>query len=101
MPPIKPLEIGDYIVRFDLPASDGQTISPDVLVGKSIVLYFYGKADDPQTVAKLCEFRDLHAQFTERGICVLGLGLEPIEIQKRCAKDHSLPFQLLADTSAQ
>lgn len=46
-----------------------------------------------------CAFRDLHAEFTERGVEVVGLSAQSPEDQAEFAERVDLPFPLLSDTS--
>jgi len=65
--------------------------------GKSIVLYFYPKADTPGCTTEACEFRDAIEDF--RGIDAEVVGVSP-DAPKALAKfreKYQLPFTLLAD----
>lgn len=65
--------------------------------GKSVVLYFYPKADTPGCTTEACEFRDAIEDF--RGIDAEIVGVSP-DAPKALAKfktKFSLPFTLLAD----
>jgi peroxiredoxin Q/BCP len=41
------LKIGDNAPAFSLPADSGDTISLDAFKGKTLVLFFFPKADTP------------------------------------------------------
>jgi thioredoxin-dependent peroxiredoxin len=65
--------------------------------GKSVVLYFYPKADTPGCTTEACEFRDSIEDF--RGIDAEIVGVSP-DSPKALAKfrdKYQLPFTLLAD----
>ncbi|MDZ4800726.1 MAG: thioredoxin-dependent thiol peroxidase [Bryobacteraceae bacterium] len=65
--------------------------------GKSVVLYFYPKADTPGCTTEACEFRDAIEDF--RGIDAEIVGVSP-DAPRALAKfktKFNLPFTLLAD----
>ena len=52
------LEVGDHAPDFTLPDQDGNQVSLSGLRGKTVVLYFYPKADTPGCTTQACGIRD-------------------------------------------
>ena len=48
------------------------TVSSTDLGGRPAVLFFYPKADTPGCTKEACAFRDLAAEFAQRGVKVDG-----------------------------
>ena len=97
MPTIAPpLEVGDQLPAFELPATGGTRISLDKLVGKPLVIFFYLQDGAAGCTAQVCAFRDLENDFRKLGVQVLGVGIEPIESHEKFASENALPFPLLS-----
>jgi peroxiredoxin len=96
-----PLEVGDWIVDFRLPATTGGTIAPADLVGKPLVIFFYLQDGGAGCTTEVCAFRDLYPLFQRFGVAVLGIGVESLESHKAFAAANNLPFPLLTDASGE
>ena len=83
---------------FALPASTGQTVALSDYKGKkTVVLYFYPRADTPGCTKEACAFRDALADYDRANVAVLGISPdEPKDVRKFAEKFH-LNFPLLAD----
>jgi peroxiredoxin Q/BCP len=91
---IKP---GDTAPDFELPDQDGNTHKLSDLRGKTVVLYFYPKADTPGCTTQACGIRDRKADYAAAGAEVLGVsGDSPAKLRK-FADNHGLDFTLLGD----
>lgn len=89
--------LGRKAPAFELPSSDGRAISLADFEGKTLVLYFYPRADTPGCTVEACAFRDSLEGYRRRGIAVLGVSPDPVgEVVKFAGKFH-LNFPLLAD----
>lgn len=77
---------------------EGTKFKLSSLKGKTVVLYFYPKADTPGCTAESCEFRDAFPRFGPVDAVVLGISPDTPAAQARFRKKYSLPFTLLADT---
>ncbi|WEK20113.1 MAG: thioredoxin-dependent thiol peroxidase [Candidatus Pedobacter colombiensis] len=77
---------------------NGNTVSLDQFIGKTVVLYFYPKDDTPGCTAEACDFRDNYQGLTAKGIVVLGVSVDDEKSHQKFVTKHSLPFTLLADT---
>ena len=91
------VEKGDVAPDFKLPDQDGNLVTLSGLRGKTIVLYFYPKADTPGCTTQACGVSDHRADYDHAGAVVLGVS--PDEVQKVKAFDdkYGLGFPLLAD----
>jgi peroxiredoxin Q/BCP len=92
------LKEGDIAPDFTTRDANGETIKLSDFHGQKVVIYFYPKDDTPGCTAQACSIRDAYADFTERGIKVLGISLDDETSHKAFAAKYDLPFTLLADT---
>ncbi|HEX4124931.1 MAG TPA: thioredoxin-dependent thiol peroxidase [Tepidisphaeraceae bacterium] len=90
-------EVGSTAPAFSLPASDGSTVDSTKLKGKTVVLYFYPKADTPGCTKEACGFRDTLAQYTKANTAVFGVSPDPVGDVKKFSDKFHLNFPLLAD----
>jgi len=92
-------QVGDPI-DFTLPDQDGTPVSLSSFHGKTVVLFFYPKADTPGCTVEACEFRDNFPKFTklqEQGVVILGISRDTSKAQKKFKDKFDLPYTLLAD----
>lgn len=89
--------IGSPAPAFDLPSSTSQRISLAGLLGKTIVLYFYPRADTPGCTTEACAFRDAAADYDKARVTVLGISPDPVEDVRKFSDKFHLNFPLLAD----
>lgn len=89
--------VGSPAPAFSLPSSDGRTISLADYANKTVVLYFYPKADTPGCTVEACGFRDAIASYANLGVDVLGVSPDPIDAVTKFAQKFNLTFPLLAD----
>src|SRR3954468_2427001 len=89
---------GTKAPAFKLPASDGQTIGLADFAGKkTVVVYFYPRADTPGCTKEACGFRDALADYDKANVAVLGVSPDPVEAVTKFASKFHLNFPLLAD----
>lgn len=89
--------VGTSAPTFSLPASTGATIDLTKLRGKTVVLYFYPKADTPGCTKEACGFRDAIASYQKLGVPVFGISPDPVKDVTKFAEKFQLNFPLLAD----
>lgn len=93
---------GDICPDFELKNQFGETVKSESLIGKkNLVIYFYPKDDTPGCTKEACSFRDSYSQFTDAGCEVVGISSDSEESHREFAKNHNLPYILLADTKKQ
>lgn len=90
-------KVGDKAPAFKLPASTGETIDLSKLKGKTVVLYFYPRADTPGCTKQACGFRDAIASYKKLDVPVFGVSPDPVEDVTKFAEKFKLNFPLLAD----
>ncbi len=89
--------VGQPAPAFKLPSSTGETIDLAALRGKTVVLYFYPKADTPGCTKEACGFRDAIASYRKLGVPVFGISPDPVKDVTKFAEKFDLNFPLLAD----
>jgi peroxiredoxin Q/BCP len=82
---------------FELPDQDGELVRLSALRGRTIVLYFYPKADTPGCTTQACSIRDRGAEYTAAGVKVIGVSPDPVKKVKKFHEGKELNFTLLAD----
>ena len=90
-------DIGDTAPDFTLPDQDGKDVTLSGLRGKTVVLYFYPKADTPGCTTQACGVRDHDADYKQAGAVVLGVSPDPIKRIAKFDDKYGLGFPLLAD----
>ncbi len=96
------LKVGEPAPSVSLVSDTGETVSLDDFKGKqAVVLYFYPKDDTPGCTKEACSFRDLSAEFAEKGAVILGVSPDDTKSHVKFRDKFSLPFPLLSDTDAQ
>jgi thioredoxin-dependent peroxiredoxin len=91
------LNVGDIAPDFSLQDQNGETVTLSALRGKTVVLFFYPKADTPGCTVEACAFRDAKADFDGADTVLLGISPDPVKDQAKFATKFGLPMQLLAD----
>jgi peroxiredoxin Q/BCP len=92
-----PMNINDKAPDFTLQDENGKEIASKDLRGKTVVLYFYPRADTPGCTIEACEFRDTYKKMHKTGAVLLGISPDTPKAQKKFQDKFSLPFTLLAD----
>ena len=82
---------------FNLPASNGQTISLQALKGKNVVIYFYPKDDTPGCTVEACGFRDIYKEIEKQNAVILGVSPDNLKSHDKFIQKFKLPFILLVD----
>lgn len=90
-------EVGSQAPEFESSTDEGNPFKLSDYRGKTVVLYFYPKADTPGCTKQACNFRDNYGEFAERGVAVLGVSHDTVEEQKAFKDKFDLPFTLIAD----
>jgi peroxiredoxin Q/BCP len=88
---------GELAPDFELPDQDGNPVRLSSLRGRTVVVYFYPKADTPACTAQACAIRDRRAEFDDAGAVVLGISPDPVPRLRKFADKYGLPFTLLSD----
>lgn len=81
---------------FTLASTEGE-ISLSALRGRTVVLYFYPKADTPGCTREACAFRDLKAEMAALGAVVVGVSKDKPAAVERFKAKYGLNFPLASD----
>ena len=90
-------QVGDEAPDFELPNQDGDPVRLSDLRGRTVVVYFYPKADTPGCTTQACGIRDRADEYESAGAVVLGVSPDQPGALRKFADKHGLPFTLLAD----
>jgi peroxiredoxin Q/BCP len=91
------LNPGDQAPDFTLPDQHGNPVTLSDLKGKTVVLYFYPKADTPGCTTQACGIRDRRPEYDHADAVVLGVSPDPVKAVAKFDDKYSLGFTLLAD----
>ena len=91
------IEPGDTAPDFPLPDQDDTPVALSQLRGKTVVLYFYPKADTPGCTTQACGVRDHAPDYEAAGAVVLGVSRDPVPRLRAFADKYGLAFPLLSD----
>ena len=86
---------GDQAPDFELANQDGEPVRLSSLRGKTVVVYFYPKADTPGCTAQSCGLRDVAGEVGDTAI--VGISPDPPAKQAKFDQKYGLGFPLLAD----
>ena len=67
------------------------------LKGKTVVLFFFPKADTPGCTKESCEFRDFSKKFAKKNAEIAGLSPDKAEAQAKFADKYGLPYTFVPD----
>ncbi|HLH42384.1 MAG TPA: thioredoxin-dependent thiol peroxidase [Bryobacteraceae bacterium] len=67
------------------------------LRGRTVVIYFFPKADTPGCTKESCEFRDASKRFAKLNAEIVGVSPDNEKAQQRFAEKYGLPFTLVPD----
>ena len=92
------LKEGDPAPDIQLLTDEGTPFNLEKVRGKSVVVYFYPKADTPGCTTEACEFRDAFPNFDGIDAVILGISPDSPKAQAKFKQKFDLPFTLLCDT---
>lgn len=91
------LQEGAAAPPIEVATDTGDTFHLSDLKGKTVVLYFYPKADTPGCTTESCEFRDAMEDLAVLNAVVVGSSPDTPAAQTKFKQKFHLPFTLLAD----
>lgn len=95
------VEVGERAPAFQVPDQAGRDRTLAEFAGQPVVLYFYPKDATPGCTREACAFRDAWDRLQAAGAVVLGVSRDDVASHARFAREHDLPFPLLADTDGE
>jgi peroxiredoxin Q/BCP len=94
--PASPAE-GSKAPEFKLQDQAGKWHELKQYKGKWVVLYFYPKDFTGGCTTQACELRDNIFAYNKANAVILGVSVDDVASHEKFAKEHSLPFDILAD----
>ncbi|MEM9031516.1 MAG: thioredoxin-dependent thiol peroxidase [Pseudomonadota bacterium] len=91
------IEPGQPAPDFTLPRDGGADVSLSGLKPKTVVLYFYPRADTSGCTKQAVGFTDELAAFDAAGAVVLGVSKDPVKKLDKFRDKHDLGVMLLSD----
>jgi len=91
------VEAGDKAPEFTLRNQDAEEVGLAGLRGRTVVLYFYPRADTPGCTTQACGVRDHAADYDAADAVVLGVSPDTVKKVRRFHEKQKLNFDLLAD----
>jgi thioredoxin-dependent peroxiredoxin len=91
------MNIYDKAPDFTLPDQNAQKVALKDLRGKTVVLFFFPKADTPGCTIEACGFREAYRKLEKAGAVVMGISADTPQIQKKFEAKYDLPYTLLSD----
>jgi thioredoxin-dependent peroxiredoxin len=95
------LKPGDQAPDFELPDQSGDPVKLSQFRGKTVILYFYPKADTPGCTTQACGVRDHRADYEQADAVVLGVSPDAVKAVAKFDQKYDLDFPLLADEGHQ
>jgi peroxiredoxin len=89
--------VGQPAPDFTLPSTSGEKVTLSSLRGKPVLLAFFPLAFSGTCTAQLCELRDDHEQFADRGVVVLPISVDSTYSLKEYKAKHAMKVDLLSD----
>lgn len=93
----KVLNEGDPAPEIRLQDDEGKPFELSKLRGKTVVLYFYPKADTSGCTLESKEFNESAKQFARQDAVIVGVSPDKVEAQCKFKTKYSFSFPLLAD----
>lgn len=93
------LSAGDRAPSFSLVSDEGEEVRLDDLLDKTLVLYFYPRADTPGCTSEANQFRDAKKVLERAGAHVAGVSGDSVEDLQKFRDKYALNFPLLSDPS--
>ena len=94
-----PVKVGDKAPEITGTTETGAKLNlADVYKKHQYTLvYFYPKAFTGGCTTQGCSLRDAYAELTKRGVEVIGVSMDTVDVQKSFKDEHKFPFTLIAD----
>jgi peroxiredoxin len=89
--------VGQVAPDFTLPSTANDKVTLSALRGKPVLLAFFPLAFSGTCTAELCQMRDDHDQFAERGVTVLPISVDHTYSLKEYKAKHGMKVELLSD----
>jgi len=91
------LNAGEKAPGFRLPRDGGAEVALSDFAGRTLVIYFYPRADTPGCTREAIDFSRLAPDFEAAGASVLGVSADPLKAQEAFRDKHMLQTPLISD----
>lgn len=91
------LNAGDKAPGFRLPRDGGAEVALSDFAGRTLVIYFYPRADTPGCTREAIDFSRLAPDFEAAGASVLGVSADSLKAQEAFRDKHMLQTPLISD----
>ena len=91
------LKIGDKVPAFSVSDDRGNIQSLEDYLGKTLIVFFYPKANTPGCTAEACDLRDHFKELQDAGYSLLGVSADSAKSQRNFSEKFDFPFPLLPD----
>lgn len=91
------LEVGSVAPEIDLPTDNGGHFRLSDQKGKAVVVYFYPKDDTSGCTKEAQEFTALAADFTAKGVTVVGISPDSPKSHGKFREKYGLAITLVSD----
>jgi peroxiredoxin len=89
--------VGQVAPDFTLPSTSGEKVTLSSLHGKPVLIAFFPLAFSGTCTIELCEMRDHHDQFQQRGVVVLPISVDSTYSLKEYKAKYTMKVDLLSD----
>ena len=89
--------VGQEAPDFTLPSTSGEKVTLSSLRGKPVLIAFFPLAFSSTCTAELCDMRDDHDAFRDRGVIVLPVSVDHTYSLKEYKAKHGMKVDLLSD----
>jgi peroxiredoxin Q/BCP len=93
------VEVGEAAPEIEGPSSLGGQFRLSALKGNPVVVYFYPKASTSGCRVETMAFQELHEQFQQRHVTIVGVSVDTPAAETKFAEECSTAFGLVADQS--
>lgn len=91
------LKTGDKAPYFELFDDQNRPVALRNQLNKTLIVYFFPKAETPGCTTEACDFRDSLSSLEGAGYRVIGISPDEPAALNAFREHHDLPFSLLSD----
>lgn len=88
---------GDVLPDLELTLHDGSKVRLSDFGDRILVLYFYPRAFTPGCTRETRKFAEVYGELKRLGAEVIGVSLDPVEVNSRFALKNGVNFRLASD----
>jgi peroxiredoxin Q/BCP len=94
------LQAGASMPNVTAEDDTGSPVALRDLAKKTLVVYFYPRADTPGCTNETIQFSGLNAKFAKKGAVIVGVSRDTVAAQAKFKAKYDVPFALLADVNS-